>query len=207
MVSEQFLTLLPGDFETNLIIPKIVTHLEKDETGCFGEIVVTGDVSHYRWTDNPIIEIFRSVEQKTRSDDVLPLTAGCPFYTAATGTTKCRFLPNNSIGYTGAQFETAFTDSLEKVREPFEALLVNFFNEEDGGFRDYQIYHELLAVVDNGNSSKDQIDEIRDLCNQSIKEFILKNDYALPRHRALNPPRIEQPQDLLAQLINRVKEH
>ena len=201
MVSEQLTSLLPTDFESTLIIPKIVLHLQQDSSACFGQIVVTGDVSHYRWTDNPIIEIFRAVEQAVRQEDSLPLSVGCPTYSSATGTTKCSFLPHNDVGYIGETFENAFERSLTYVREPFEALLTAFFNAEDGGFRDYQIYHELLHIVDGGN--KDTIDEIRTLCNKSIKDFIKENGYALPKRRLV--PKIEQPQDqLLVQIVQAV---
>ena len=182
MVSENLLSLLPDDYRDNIVIPEIKEGLHYDETTGFIKFTVSGDVSHFSRMDNPIIELFRAVEQDCRDENNdISITVGCPRYDSATQTTSCNFLPNNVNSLKGDKFVKEVKKILGKVKGPFEEALTKYFQKENNGFADWQIYHSILdTIVDN----KDSIDRIIDLANKSLKTFIKSEGYHLPKRRA-----------------------
>ena len=98
MVVTDYLDLFPEGYIEKVIIPEITEGFHYDDTIGIGKIIVNGDVSHYKQTDNPIVEIFRAVEENTRTTKGgkhNTITVGCPRYDSATNSTSCNFLPNN----------------------------------------------------------------------------------------------------------------
>lgn len=178
MVETNFPNLLPEGYREQIVIPEVRDLVYDGVTG-FSKIIISGDVSHYKQTDNPIVEIFRAVEQKYSPENRIGITVGCPRYDAVTNLTTCNLLPNNVNSLKGEDFERASKEAFEKVRTPFEEALTAFFNKEHGGFRDHQIYHLLLNATEN----KDLFDELVAQCNKELKNFIKEIGYELPKRR------------------------
>ncbi len=179
MVSKELLSLLPEGFRDKIIVPEIKEGLHYDETTGFIKFTVSGDVSHFSRMDNPIIEIFRAVEQATRGDNPISITCGCPRYDSALQTTSCNFLPNNVNSLKGEKFTGEVKKMLKKVKEPFETALESYFKSENG-FADWRSYHSILERIED---NKDLIDMIIRLSNKNLKAFIKASGYELPKHR------------------------
>ena len=145
-IPEEFLELLPKDFEKNLVTPEVKTfYLDREAE--VGVIEITGDVSHFNRVDNPIVEIFRTVEQFVRKGDTkkaLSFTAGCPHYDSATNLTTCRFYPNN-VKKWGQRRLAIKTEQilLHRIGPLLKKLLRAYFAAEENGFREYQVFLSL----------------------------------------------------------------
>ncbi|MBQ3309806.1 hypothetical protein IJG78_04005 [Candidatus Saccharibacteria bacterium] len=181
-IPEEFLELLPKDFEKNLVTPEVKTfYLDREAE--VGVIEIVGDVSHFNRVDNPIVEVFRTVEQHVRKGDTkaLTFTAGCPHYDSATNLTICRFYPNNVKKWNARRLAIKTEQILlHRIGPLLKKLLRAYFAAEENSFKEYQIYLSLLATT---GDNKDKIDWLRDACNNSIKEFIMAQGYELPARR------------------------
>ncbi|MBR5408645.1 hypothetical protein IK112_01725 [Candidatus Saccharibacteria bacterium] len=155
--------------------------LNKDE--CCGIIEVSGDISHYNRVDNPIIEIFRAVEQDVRKENghKLSFSAGCPIYNPAKNITACRFYPNMAnLHWRPERIRVKMEEILEGQISPrFTSLLTDYFVSDE--FKDYQL--NLSALLAGVGDNKDIIDTLTLNCKKSIKDFIKKAGYDLPKNR------------------------
>lgn len=167
----------------NLFSPEVL-QFYLDESQCNGIIEVSGDVAHFNRVDNPLIELFRTVEQDIREkyEHRLPFVAGCPTYNPARNITICHFYPNMAgLHWRPERIKVKVQEILmDQIAPAFKDLLTCYFDSEE--FRDYQLNLATLMAGTIGDD-KDTIDQLVANCNGSIKDFILKSGYALPVRR------------------------
>ena len=99
--------------DANFFLPEVL-QFYLDDSQCNGIIEVSGDVSHFNRIDNPIIELFRTVEQDVREKNghKLSFVAGCPTYNPAKNITSCH-LPQHGW----SSLETG-KDKSKSTRDP-----------------------------------------------------------------------------------------
>ncbi len=170
--------MLEGSFFQPVVIS---FHLNKDE--CCGIVEVSGDISHYNRVDNPIIELFRTIEQSVRREGGhrLAFSAGCPLYNPAKNVTSCRFYPNMAnLHWRPERIKVKMEEILDgEIGPKFVSILTAYFDSDE--FKDYQLtLSQLLAGV---GDNKDMIDALVANCKESIKDFIKKSGYDLPKNR------------------------
>ena len=183
--------------DANFFLPEVL-QFYLDDSQCNGIIEVSGDVSHFNRIDNPIIELFRTVEQDVREKNghKLSFVAGCPTYNPAKNITSCHFYPNMAgLHWRQERIRVKVQEILvDQIVPMFEDLLACYFDSDK--FRDYQLN---LADLMSGTAGddKDKIDQLVSNCNSSIKDFITRSGYALPvRRRVQIMPKNNQSQEI-----------